>query len=602
MNNIHILNLSAYTSPVIEESKNKDFVQYGTDNNYFQYLIDRYLYSNTNHAIITGVTNMIYGKGIAATDSNRKPDQYAQMMSIIKGDCLKKVALERKLLGMASMQVIYNKGKVTKVEHFPMNTLRAEKCNDKGEIEAWYYHHDWTKYRNGDVLKRIPAFNFGNGNEVEIYVIKPYVSGYHYYTPIDYSGALPYAKLEEEIADYLINDVMNGFSGTKVINFNNNIPPEEKRQEIANDVKRKLTGAKGDKVIVSFNASLENKTTVDDIPLNDAPAHYEYLSTECFEKLIVGHRVTSPMLLGIRDTGGGLGNNADEIETATRLFDNIVIRPYQIEIIDALDAILAVNDIALNLYFKTIQPLDFIDVNTANATTNEEETGVKMAAVCCSSNKDTSVDIADLLISKGEELSEDWFLLDENEVDYDLEDELDAEIDFLNHKDKKQQSLFSKVWNFVSTGTAKPLTKSEDDKVIDGVTFITRYVYSGNETGERDFCSKMLSANKVYRKEDILDMENQSVNPGFGKNGSSNYSIWFYKGGPRCSHNWLRRTYASFDTKIDPTNPNAKPLSIAKAESFGYRVRNEKEVSMKPKDMPYKGYTKEYWEKKGFKN
>ena len=64
MNNIHILNLSAYTSPIIEESKNKDFVQYGTDNNYFQYLIDRYLYSNTNHAIITGVTNMIYGKGI----------------------------------------------------------------------------------------------------------------------------------------------------------------------------------------------------------------------------------------------------------------------------------------------------------------------------------------------------------------------------------------------------------------------------------------------------------------------------------------------------------------------------------------------------------
>jgi hypothetical protein len=602
MNNIHILNLSAYTSPIIEESKNKDFVQYGSDNNYFQYLIDRYLYSNTNHAIITGVTNMIYGKGISATDSNRKPDQYAQMMSIIKGDCLKKVALERKLLGMAAMQVIYGKGKVTRVDHFPMQTLRAEKCNDKGEVEAWYYHHDWTKYRNGDVLKRIPAFGFGNGNEVEIYVIKPYVSGYHYYTPIDYSGALPYAKLEEEIADYLINDVMNGFSGTKVINFNNNIPPEEKRQEIANDVKRKLTGAKGDKVIVSFNASQENKTTVDDIPLNDAPAHYEYLSTECFEKLIVGHRVTSPMLLGIRDTGGGLSNNADEIETATRLFDNIVIRPYQIEIIDALDVILAVNGISLNLYFKTIQPLDFIDVNTANATTNEEETGIKMSKLCCASDKDTSVDIADLLISKGEDLSEEWFLIDENEVDYDLEDELDAEIDFLNHKDKKEQSLLSKAWNFVRTGTAKPLTKSEDDKVIDGVTFITRYVYSGNETGERDFCSKMLSANKVYRKEDIMAMEREAVNAGFGKNGSDFYSIWFYKGGPRCRHAWLRRTYASFDTKIDPTNPNAKPLSIAKAESFGYRIRNDKKVSMKPNDMPYKGYTEEYWNEKGFKN
>lgn len=600
MNNVHILSLSAYNSPTITESKNKEFVEYGVDNNYFQYLIDRFLYSNTNHAIITGVANMIYGKGIDATDSNRKPNEYAQMMSIVKKDCLRKVALERKLLGMAAMQVIYFNGKVKSVEHFPMHTLRAEKCNDKGEIEAWFYHPDWAKYKNGDVLKRIPAFKFGNGKEVELYVIKPYVSGYHYYTPIDYSGALPYATLEQEISDYLINDVMNGFSGTKVINFNNNIPPEEKRQEVANEVKRKLTGSKGDKVIVSFNASADNKTTVDDIPLNEAPAHYQYLSTECFEKLIVGHRVTSPMLLGIRDTGGGLGNNADEIETATRLFDNIVIRPYQLEIIEALDEILSVNGIALNLYFKTIQPLDFIDVNTLNAETNEEETGVKMASheVCCSSDED----LADMLISKGEELTDEWVLIDETEVDYDNEEELDLEIETLNNKNKKKESLLSKVYNFVSTGTAKPKTKSEDDKVIDGVNFITRYVYSGNATGERAFCNKMLGANKVYRREDIEAMDSEAVNAGFGKNGAATYSIWFYKGGPRCNHNWLRRTYASFDVKIDPTNPNARPLSIAKAEKYGYRIRNDKKVSMKPSDMPYKGYTKEYWDKKGFKN
>jgi hypothetical protein len=96
------------------------------------------------------------------------------------------------------------------------------------------------------------------------------------------------------------------------------------------DVKNKLTGSRGDKVIVAFNANAESKTTVDDIPLTDAPAHYEYLSNECFNKLIVGHRVTSPMLLGIRNGDGGLGNNADEIKTATLLFDNIVIKTISI--------------------------------------------------------------------------------------------------------------------------------------------------------------------------------------------------------------------------------------------------------------------------------
>ncbi len=595
MSNISIVNLSAYTSPVIQENKKNDFIEYGSDNNYFQYLIDRYLYSATNNAIITGVTNMIYGKGIDALDSNKKPNEYAQMRSIIKGDMLKKVALERKMLGMAAMQVVMEKGKVKTLDHFPMHTLRAEKCNDKGEIEAWYYYPDWAKKKPSEQAKRIPAFGFGNGNEVEIYVIKPYVSGFHYYTPIDYSGALPYSVLEEEIGDYLINDVQNGFSGTKVINFNNGIPSEEMRDQIKRDVLGKLTGSRGEKVIVAFNANAESKTTVEDIPLNDAPAHYEYLSKECFEKLIVGHRVTSPMLLGIRDTGGGLGNNADEIKTATLLFDNIVIKPYQLEIIDALDEVLAVNEISLKLYFKTIQPLEFVDASGMNAETTEEETGVKMSA-------HTNPSVADLLIDKGEELGEEWVLIDETEVDYDTEEELDLEIEALNNKNKKEQSLLSKVWNFATTGTARPNIKSEQDKNIDGVQFVTRYVYSGNLTGEREFCNKMLNAKKVYRKEDIVAMESVQVNAGFGKSGAGTYDIWLYKGGPRCQHKWLRRTYASFETKIDPTNPNAKPLSIATAEKYGYRIRNDKEVSMKPSDMPYKGYTKEYWDEKGFKN
>ena len=597
MSNISIVNLSAYTSPVIQENKKNDYIEYGSDNNYFQYLIDRYLYSATNGAIITGIANMIYGKGLDALDSNKKPNDYAQMKSIIKDSDLRKIALERKLLGMAAMQVVIEKKQVKQVLHYPMQTLRAEKCNDKGQIEAWYYHPDWTKKKPSEDAKRIPAFGFGNGNEVEIYVIQPYVSGFDYYSPIDYSGSLPYALLEENIADYQINDVQNGFSGTKVINFNNGIPSEEMRDKMKRDVMGKLTGARGEKVIIAFNANAESKTTVEDLPLNDAPAHYEYLSKECFDKLIVGHRVTSPMLLGIRTGDGGLGNNADEIKTATLLFDNIVIKPYQLEIIDAIDEILAINGISLKLYFKTIQPLEFVDVSGMNAETTEEETGVKM----CSHNL-ASDSIADLLIDKGEELSDEWFLIDETEVDYDTEEELDSEINTLNNKKK---STLSKMWKFItSTGTAKPNTKSpEQDKVIDGVQFITRYKYSGDLSGEREFCSKMLRAGKVYRKEDIVNMETQVVNAGFGPNGSDSYDVWLYKGGPRCNHKWLRRTYATFDgVKIDPTNPNAKAISAATAEKYGYRIRNDKKVSMKPSDMPTKGYTQEYWDKMGYTN
>ena len=577
-----IINLSAYTSPKINENSKNDFVEYGADNDYFNFLIERYLYSTTNNAIITGVSNLIYGKGLDALDSNKKPDEYAQMKSLIKPNALKKVGLERKLLGMAAMQVVYVKGKVKAIDHFPMHTLRAEKCNEDGEIEAWYYCADWSQYKKNDKLKRIPSFGFGNGNEVEMFVIKPYVSGYHYYTPIDYSGALPYAKLEEEISDYLINDVLNGFSGTKVINFNNGVPPEEKREEISADVKRRLTGSKGDKVIVGFNSSAENKTTVEDIPLNDAPEHYQYLSEECFSKLIVGHRVTSPMLLGVRMGSDGLGNNADEIKTATLLYDNLVIKPYQLEIIDALEQILAVNNIKLKLYFKTIQPLEFTDVEGMNAEQKEEETGVKMSA-------HTDPNYADALIGKGEELGEEWVLIDENEVDYELEDELDAEINALNSK--KELSLLQKLAKAI---TGRPNSKSTQDKNINGFKFITRYKYSGAEKGEREFCNKMLKSNKLYRKEDIVNTDSNVVNAGQGHKGQS-YNLFLYKGGVNCKHKWLRQTYVSFDdVKIDVNNPNATTISTNKAEKAGYRVRNPREVAMTPFDMPNNGHHPNY--------
>lgn len=576
MSNISIVQLSAYTSPVIQENKKSDYIEYGVDNNYFQYLIDRYLYSATNNAIITGVTNMIYGKGLDALDSNRKPNEYAQMRSIIKGDMLKKVAMERKMLGMGAMQVVMEKGQVKSIDHFPMNTLRAEKCNDKGEIEAWYYYPDWTKKKPSEQAKRIPAFGFGNGNEVEMYVVHPYVSGFHYYTPIDYSGALPYAKLEEEISDYLINDVQNGFSGTKVINFNNGIPSEEMRDKIKRDVLGKLTGSRGEKVIVAFNANAESKTTVEDIPLNDAPAHYEYLSKECFEKLIVGHRVTSPMLLGIRDTGGGLGNNADEIKTATLLFDNIVIKPYQLELIAAIDEILAVNDISLKLYFKTIQPLEFVDASGMNAETTEEETGVKM-----SSHLDT-ID----LDSFGEEIDlNEWELVDRRQVDYDEEQKLDSELEALNNPKK---SILSKLWNFVSTGIANPNAKSEQD----GKLFKSRYRYSGNVgANSRPFCVKMLSANKVYRKEDIMRMSQTKVNEGWGSKGADTYDVFLYKGGGACHHFWTRETYRKKADINSPITQQSGQITPAQARKEGEILpTNNPLVYQKPIDMPNQGF------------
>jgi len=578
MDNLHIVNLSSYNRPKVQEDKKKDWVAYGSDNNYYQYLIDLYTNSTTNNAIINGISNLIYGKGLDALDSSTKTDEYAALRSIFKNDCLKKIALDLKLLGEASFQVLYKDGKVYRAEHFPRQTLRAEKYNKDGDIEAYYYSPNWAKMKNSDKAERIAAFGKGNGIEPEIKIIKKYVSGYDYYCPVDYAGSLAYAELESEVADYLINDVQNGFSGTKVVNFNAGIPDREKQLQIKNDVMHKLTGARGEKVIIAFNNNAEQKTTIDDIPLDNAPAHYEYLANECSTKLMVGHRVTSPLLLGIRDGNNGLGNNADEIRTASLLFQNVTIRPYQDLIIDAIDQILAVNGISLKLYFKTLQPLEFIE--TDNAITDEareEETGVKL-----SKEEPTDEELLESLEGLGESeeelLEQGWELFDERAVDYEQEEALD-----------KMLSLASVA---PSRATAKSELYGETET---GKRYLVRYQYaplivSGNS---REFCRKMVRAKRIYRKEDLN--KNSTANSELAAKGENSYNLFLHKGGANCKHYWLRKTYIFKDgVKPDPNSPKAERAYKSKREKEGIKDPTSAEepnlVSTRPIDTPNKGY------------
>ena len=605
MNDLRIVNLSTYTTPDIVEKSNKEWVSYGSDNNYFKYLIDRYNGSPTNNAIINGISEMIYGRGLDALNSNKKPEQYAKMISLFHKDMVRKLCYDLKLMGQCAMQVIYSKDKKTiaQVEHIPVENLRAEKCNDKGEIEAYYYADDWSKVKNVGHTTRIPSFGCSSEN-IEIIYVKPYRAGYKYYSSPDYAGGLQYAELEQEISNYHLNNILNGLAPSMLINFNNGTPNAEERQALENRIYSKFSGSSNaGKFILAFNDNPESAATIEPIQLSEAHQQYQFLSDESSKKVMVSHRVVSPMLLGIKDNSG-LGNNADELKTASTLMDNTVIRPFQMLLIDAFDSILAYNQMSLKLYFKTLQPLEFTDLeNVEDAETREEETGVKLAKEL---PDEVGSKIADELIDLGQDESEllsEYDLVDESEVDYELNDELDEVITDLNTEPEKEETTLSKIWNFVSTGTAKPNAKSTQDGKSKqdsqkGVQFLVRYSYAPEKAGSnsRQFCSKMVGAKKVYRKEDIVLMGKKSVNAGFGKGGSDTYSIWLYKGGARCNHKWFRKTYQI-------KNGEKSQITSGQAKSKGFKApKNAQKVPVAPKDMKYKGYTAEYWNKMKFKN
>ena len=580
---IHILELAAYEQPTITESKREDWVEFGDDNNYYQFLIDCYTNSTTQNAIINNTNRLVYGKGLSASDASRKPNEYAAMMALFSKKCTRHLVSDLKLLGQCAMQVIYTKDrkKIAQVEHIPVQLLRAEKCNEEGKVEAYYYSDNWQDTKNYKP-QRIPAFGCSK-EPIEIYFCKPYSVGLKYYALPDYIGCLPYCTLEESISEYLINEVNNGFSSRSVINFNNGQPSEEQQRLIKSKVLNQLTGTQGEKVIVSFNNNAESKTTVDAMPVNDAPDLYSTLSEECLRKIMLGNNITSPLLFGIASSNG-FSSNADELKDSFILFDNMVIRPMQELLLDAFDEILAYNGIALNLYFKTLKPLEFTDLSgMMDEEQIEEETGLELS--------EDNKELQDF-IAKGEDPEQEGFeLIDVREVDYDLEDDFDAQVKEWEKELKPKQSTLSKIVNLVRTGSASPNQASEQDKQVDGVYFKVRYQYTGNPAPERAFCRAMMRASKVYRKEDITRLSSQVVNKGFGEGGSDTYSIWLYKGGPRCNHKWQRRTYVSFRKSASIGAADSSQISTNKARKYGYRVTNEPQVSMMPKDMPLKGFS-----------
>ena len=591
MNDLRVINLSSYTTPKVVEYKNKEWIGYGDDNNYFKYLIDRYNGSPTNNAIVNAVSAMIFGKGLDATDSNRKPDEYAKMISLFNNDCIRKLCYDLKLMGQCSLQIIYSKDRksIAQVEHFPVETLRAEKSGEDGEINAYYYFHDWEEYKPQSKLKRIPAF--GKSKEsIEILYVKPYRAGYHYYSPVDYQGGLQYAELEEEVGNFHLNNIMNGMSPSMMIQFNNGVPNEEERELIEQRISQKFSGSSNaGKFILAFNDNAEQAASMEAVQLSDAHQQYQFLSEESTRKIMVSHRIVSPMLIGIKDQSG-LGNNADELKTASILLDNTVIRPFQHLLIDSFDQILAYNKISLKLYFKTLQPLEFTDLeNVEDEETKEEETGVKLSQkVCCEADdkQDLSDEEFDIILDelRGEQISNRWEEVDARE--YDAENE-DIEVWADKNIESKEQQLEKKSIDSKKSGFS----------YLDKSLYKVRYKYSQKYSSgkSRQFCRIMMNRSQrgvVYRLEDIDKASRAGVNKSFGHKGKA-YDLFKYKGGVNCGHFFSEVLYRLKSKTMKKKIQNYDEVkSIPK--SYKPRPAGHKKAKVAPKDMPNNGHHPNY--------
>ena len=653
--NIISINLGAETSPQVAEVHGENFIEYGTENwrnLYPQFLIDLYYNSSTNAAIINATAEMISAQDVVIDDEDEHSLETVTKLKLFMEyansheslhEVIKKLAFDFKLQGGFALNIVWSKDRteIAEIYHIPVEKIRAEKPDAMGKVCGYYVSSDWGNVRENKP-HRVAAFNAKDrtcANQI-LYTGTYSPNMNAYYVP-DYLAGNNWSLIDQKVSEFHLNNIKNGFSGSYFISFANGVPTQEERFQIEQSLTDKFTGSQNaGKFILTFS---DDKTRTPEItPVSVADQDKLFLSLQelLVQNILTAHRVTSPMLMGIKNDSG-LGSNVDELNSAANFYLNTVVKPFQEHIIKTLKKIFKVNQIDLPVSFVQLKPitLEFTSEDLKGIMTEEElraEMGLapldvevredfsKVGMVdgkpvfstieeaeahsktlgcvgyhehdldgttgymACEGHEEAT-ELSKFIEEFGENMPKDWELIEEEIVDGEHQD-FDFE-EVLNDAANDKTEL-------ASTGTARPNARSNQDGTnkSDNDFYKVRYVYTKDnflsQEGEtREFCKLMMSAKKIYRKQDILQMGDKAVNKGWGPRGAATYSIWLYKGGGNCHHFWLRQIYKTSLRGAKSNISSSQLISYTKAKSEGFTAeKNDNLVAKPPKRMKNNGF------------
>lgn len=199
----------------------------------------------------------------------------------------------------------------------------------------------------------------------------------------DWISALQFSFVEAELSNLHLNNIENGFLPLVMINMNNGIPAPEERDTIEDMIESKFTGTRNaGRFILTFNDDPERKPTIDAVQIDNLHEKFQYVSEYAQDRILVAHRITSPLLFGIRTANNGFSSQSEEMKTAFSIMQSMTIQPFQNTIIGALTTALADGGYEdTQLYFDQLTPLVILS-QTA------EETGKTVDQVAEETNKE----------------------------------------------------------------------------------------------------------------------------------------------------------------------------------------------------------------------
>ena len=314
---VTVLKFADSAIPVFKEARNKDYIKYGENNAYPEYLTYLFDKSSKHGAIIGGKAIYIYGKGF------ENGDFVINRLGESLNDISKKAILDTRMYGGFYFEVLYNRqGKVCEVYHVDWNTIRV------GKSGGFWWKEQWTikdiggriTDNNKEEATFIPAFDPSQPFTSQIYAYKEYRPGQRYYPLPDYIPCNNYVETDIEISKFYLSSIRNGMMPSKMLQFYMGDPGEEKKRALERSFARKFAGAENaGKFVLVFNAGGKDKTVdVQDLSGSELDKMFVELNKTVQQEILSGHQVTSPMLFGIK-TEGQLGGNT-ELQLAYNIF------------------------------------------------------------------------------------------------------------------------------------------------------------------------------------------------------------------------------------------------------------------------------------------
>lgn len=341
--------------PEFEEViKNKDYVFYGENNLFPQYLIELHDYSALHRTCITAKRDNVVGKGLTTENPEDEERLYIANSYDTVYDVFKKCSFDMVLFGGYAVQVIYKEDRslgIAEFYHLDFSKVRSGKKNELGVVTEYYYSDDWSNLRKNPI-KTIPAFNMLNDDDdIQLIYYNTYTPSQTYYPKVDYLASIQSINIDVEIKNFHLSNIQNSLNPSLWINFNNGVPDESEREEMYRHLQGRYSGSGNGKagtgagsMFLSFSESKDTAPEITQINSQSNDTLFQTLNDTVQQAILVGHRVTSPLLIGIRDAGGGLGSNKDEIEVAYNHWSNTVIKPIQRQLLEMFDKILYLRD------------------------------------------------------------------------------------------------------------------------------------------------------------------------------------------------------------------------------------------------------------------